>query len=52
MLRKIALIELGMPGSAIDEFIANQSLEYAPALVGPAPDGFSAPLQTRRSAWR
>jgi len=31
---------------------ANQSLEFAPALVGPAPDGLSAPLQARRSALR
>ena len=30
----------------------NQSLEFAPALAGPPPDGFSAPLQTRRSARR
>jgi len=30
----------------------NKSLEFAPALVGPTPDGLSAPLQTRRSARR
>jgi len=32
--------------------ILNKSLEFAPALAGPPPDGFSAPLQTRRSARR
>ena len=30
----------------------NKSLESAPALVGPTPDGLSAPLQARRSALR
>ena len=30
----------------------NKSLEFAPALVGPPPDGLSAPLQARRSALR
>ncbi|QFS89026.1 hypothetical protein FIU96_19360 [Marinobacter sp. THAF39] len=30
----------------------NKSLEFAPALGGPAPDGLSAPLQARRSAMR
>jgi len=30
----------------------NQSLEFAPALAGPPPDGLSAALQARRSALR
>lgn len=30
----------------------NKALEFAPALVGPPPDGLSASLQARRSALR
>lgn len=30
----------------------NKAFEFAPALAGPPPGGFSAPLQTRRSARR
>ena len=52
MLRKVPLIELGMPGWAIDSFIGNKSLEFAPALVRSSPDGLSGPLQARRSARR
>ena len=38
--------------SVIENWPYNQSLEFAPALVGPTPDGLSAPLQARRSASR
>ena len=39
-----------MPASSAETH--NQSLEFAPALAGPAPDGLFASLQARRSARR